>query len=612
MSLASLSTRLAAILSSRRLPAWLAALAALLVTPALGTGLVVDDYVIRAVATGAIRATGSTRTPLEAFRFSDTPAEVTRLRDMGVLPWWTSPELKLAFFRPLSAASHWLDFHLFPGSAPAMHAVSLIWLAATVAIAALLYRRLLGAGWVAGLAALLFAVDPGHAFTAGWLSARNAVMAAFFGLLTIHAHDRWRRDGDRRAALVAPLACAASLASGEAGLATFALLGAHAFAFDGPRLGDRARALAPCAVVAIAWAAVYRAHGYGAAHSAMYADPLASPADFLRTAALSFPLNLGARLGGPPATFALFFAARLLPVLAAVALAFAIVALAALVPVLRSSPAARFFAVSTLLAGAPIAGTLPNDRNLFFVGFAALGLVALLVERAVEVRSWPLRLHAGWLLLFHLVLAIPASPANAVAMKSFAELSRDPLSRVLLDDEVRRQTVVFVNPPAQFFVSHLAAMRLGTDAPIPERTGALYPGIYAARVVRPRADQLAVHVEGGILPQPGTWPASAGEAPACRWEYPGQALGSFVRSPEEPMHAGEVIPLPGCRVEVTAATPGGGPTDMTFTFDRPLEDASLRFVAWQGHGYVPFALPKVGEAMDVAPVSMAPGRASSF
>src|SRR6201999_1639317 len=132
-----------------------------------------------------------------------------------------------------------------------------------------------------------------------------------------------------------------------------------------------------------------------------------------------------------------------------------------------------------------IAGTLPNDRNLFFLGFASFGLTALLIARAVEVRSLPLRIYAGWL-LFLGALALPLSPANAVTMNVFARLSRDPLSRVLLDDAVRAQTVVFVNPPAQFFVSHLAAMRSGTDAPLPEKIRSLYPGIYPARLVRPR------------------------------------------------------------------------------------------------------------------------------
>jgi hypothetical protein len=605
-----------AILSARRLPLWLAVLAVLLAAPALGTGLVVDDFVLRAVETGhPVTPQG---TPLDVFRFVDA-ANLPGLMDGGILPWWTSPELKLAFFRPLAAASHWLDFQLFPGSAVAMHVVSLAWLAATVWVASVLYRRLLGTRdaesphppWIAGLSALMFAVDPGHALTAGWISARNAVMAAFFGLLTLYLHDRARRDGTRWAAFVAPLACAASLACGESGLATLALVGAYALTLDGPPAvpepsgwARRARSLAPFAAVALAWAAVYRWRGCGAAHSAMYADPLSSPAEFLRAATLGFPQNLGARFGGPPAALALLSSARLGPVLAAAGLVFTLFAAAALGPALRREPVVRFFAVAAVLAGVPIAGTVPNDRNLFFLGFVSFGLTALILGRAAEVRSVPLRIYAGWL-LFLVALAVPLSPANSVSMNVFAKLSRDPLSKVLLDDAVRGQTVVFVNPPTHFFVSHLAAMRAGTDVPAPARVRSLYPGIYQAELVRPRADQLAIHVEGGMLPHPGTWPASPGEARAVRWDYTGQTLTSFVRSPDEPLHAGDVTLLAGCRVEVTAVDPRGGPTDVTFTFDRPLDDPSLRFVAWRDGKYAPFPLPRVGERISLPPAPMA-------
>src|SRR5262249_10496095 len=154
----------------------------------------------------------------------------------------------------------------------AMHAVSLAWAAAAAALATVLYRRLLGGGWEAGLAAVFFALDPGHALSAGWLAARNAVPAALFRLAAGYAHDRGRRDGERRGGWVAAGMMAASLASGEAGAAALALLAAHAWAFEKPGLAGRARALAPHAAVALVWAAIYRARGAGT-HSGLYVDP---------------------------------------------------------------------------------------------------------------------------------------------------------------------------------------------------------------------------------------------------------------------------------------------------------------------------------------------------
>src|SRR5205807_960225 len=130
-------------------------------------------------------------------------------------------------------------------------------------LATLLYRRLLGAGWAAGLAACFFALDPGHAVAAGWIASRNSVLAATFGIASVYAHDRWRRGGERWGAIVAPLCCAASLAAGESGTATLALLFAHVVAFEEPRLAAWARALGSATAVALGWVVLYRGLGYG-------------------------------------------------------------------------------------------------------------------------------------------------------------------------------------------------------------------------------------------------------------------------------------------------------------------------------------------------------------
>jgi len=76
-----------------------------------------------------------------------------------------------------------------------MHLQSLLWFAGAVVAAAVFYRRLLLPVWVAGLAALLFAIDDAHGMPAVWLANRNASIGVFFGLVALIAHDGWRRDG---------------------------------------------------------------------------------------------------------------------------------------------------------------------------------------------------------------------------------------------------------------------------------------------------------------------------------------------------------------------------------------------------------------------------------
>ena len=86
-----------------------------------------------------------------------------------------------------------------------MHAHSLVWLALALFGAALVYRRLLGATWVAGLATLLYAVNDTHGPAVGWIANRNAVIAIALALPVLWLHDRWRRDGWTPGAWLAPL-----------------------------------------------------------------------------------------------------------------------------------------------------------------------------------------------------------------------------------------------------------------------------------------------------------------------------------------------------------------------------------------------------------------------
>ena len=69
------------------------------------------------------------------------------------------------------------------------------------------------------------------------------------------------------------------------------------------------------------------------------------------------------------------------------------------------------------------------------------------------------------------------------------------------------------------------------------------------------------------------------------------------------MLSGDVVELTGLRVEVLEATAEGRPETVEYTFSKPLEDASLRWIVWDGRegAYVPFDLPDLGETVRVAP-----------
>jgi hypothetical protein len=158
------------------------------------------------------------------------------------------------FWRPVTVLTHWLDYQLWPTQTWIMHAHSLLWYGGLAFAVALLYRRTMGAAWIAGLAALLYAIDDAHGPPVGWIANRNTVIATFFGVCTLLAHDRWRRDKWGSGAVIGPLLLAVSLLSAEAGVATCAYLLAHVLFLDGGSWRRRCLVLLPYAVVVVACA----------------------------------------------------------------------------------------------------------------------------------------------------------------------------------------------------------------------------------------------------------------------------------------------------------------------------------------------------------------------
>ena len=67
---------------------------------------------------------------------------------------------------------------------------------------------------------------------------------------------------------------------------------------------------------------------------------------------------------------------------------------------------------------------------------------------------------------------------------------------------------------------------------------------------------------------------------------------------------GYTLQLPGFSVTVTALSDGGLPAEIRYLFNKPLEDASLRWVTWSDDGFIPFTLPAPGETVRVNPLPL--------
>ncbi len=503
-----------------------AAVGVLLCISSLWLGLQNDDYILRLVLSDPPLEPEWTRSPADAFTFINGDEDLIRYAiESGRLPWWTNPRLRLAFFRPVTSITHWIDFNVWPDLPWLMHLQSLLWFAGAIAAAALLYRRLLVPAWIAGLAALLFAIDDAHGMPAVWLANRNASIGVFFGLAALIAHDRWRRHGWRPGAYLAPLALLLGLLGGEIALAAGGYLLAYALFLDRGSWSRRLVSLVPGVVAGFAWWVAYRSLGYGAFGSGVYIDPGISPVVFAHAVIERLPM-LFSGLWALPSGLGLMLSQSATHVLWLITVGLMGVITMLLLPLLKREPVARFFALGMVLSLLPACATFPDDRLLYFAGFGGMGLLALFmtaVWRRVDwvptsrLRKLPLTVAVWFFVFIHLVFSPLALATTAHKVGMFGTIISRAAESLPSDPGVGEQTVLIVNTPSVFFSIYGPLMQGLEGHTIPNRTLTLGSGIYPTTISRPAPNVLSIRPSGGYLvpagcPQPGqegTQPAIA-------------------------------------------------------------------------------------------------------
>jgi hypothetical protein len=592
-------------LQHRHLPWHLALIAMLLCMPALRLGWLLDDDFHRAALTKSdIPALSRSPTDLFAYIKSDEAANRTAIA-LGMLPWWSREDLRIAFYRPLTSLTHWLDYQLWPQTPSLMHLHSLIWFGGAVLAAAFFYRRMLGRTWIAGLAALLFAVDDAHGLPAVWLANRNALLGALFGILTLIAHDRWRRDGWRPGAALAPLALLLGLLAKESSLAIGAYLLAYALFLDqGTRVG-RLCSLAPCALTGLLWWLTYKELGYGVAGSAWYLDPLADPVQFARAVAARAPMLL-AWQWLVPSDLQWELSPQTAHTLWLATMGFLVVMAAALAPILRRDRHTRFFALGMVLAVLPACAAFPADRLLFFVGIGAMGLIAQYLAATLhEIGVLPSRTRRRLpacalcliLVFIHLGVAPVTLARTTGTLEEFGRSVGRAGTSLPSDLAAPFQTVLIVSTPSYTSFAYGALTRLLYGPPYFSRTLVLGTGSRPIEIRRQDDRSLLLRPEGGFLAATG----------ALR---PDRELGRLlfderrtllsldrVYRDDTPMTAGRQFKLLGVTIEITAVTDDGRPAEATCRFAVKLESRLLRWLRWDDGAYVPFNLPAVGRTI---------------
>ncbi|MFZ0681143.1 hypothetical protein [Candidatus Binatus sp.] len=566
-----------AILTHRRFPIVVAILSAIAMLPALTGGWQLDDYFQRITLLGH----GDAR-PIDTFIQYIDRAHNLKQMDSGTLPWWASLDLHQAFLRYASTLTMMLDYRLWPNHPALMHLHSLLWLSAAVLVAALLYREVLGATWIAGLAALMYAMDGAHAVPAEYLANRNALIACCFGFLSLLAFVRWRKLGDRRTRWLSVLMLALSLSAGEMGLATAAYLFSYALTVDRDAIRARLMRLLPHGGVLVAWALIYKLGNFGSQGSGFYLDPLHNPLGF----AVSFCQRAAFLLMGQwtpiPAEMSMAYAPSSSAALHMSLFSFAIAAIVAVlfIPLIVRDRVARFWGLGVLLSLIPIGAVGPENRLLGFVGLGSMALLAQLTQALCEGSYVAPRVWTGFawaatlvLLLIHLIAAPLLGIARIDYQANVSSRMDRAMASVPSDPPIASQDLVLINPPDHIYlVTAIWAVKHLENLPMPRHLRALSSG-GPLEVTRVGPRSLRVRFLSGFFPT---------------------AFSRFVRSQNDRFSPGQHFELPGLSIVVESLDAQGDPERVLYEFPVPLEDSSLRWMRWQDGAYVPWSPPALG------------------
>ncbi len=560
----------------------------LLASPSLNIGWFLDDYYQRWILVQSPVYSEIRPAQSDMFRFFDgDPHRNQRMKEIGLLPWWISTGIRGAFWRPLTAITHIVDYKFWPDRPDIMHAQSLLWFALMLLCASLLYRRIMGSTVAAGIAIVLFALDYSHAIPATFLAGRNAVLAALFGILAIYIHYQWRRHGFRLGAFFAPILLMMSLLSAEAGIGAMAYILAYSLILDCGTWKRRLAAVLPYIIVVVIWRIMWSWQGYGVSDDliAFYLDPIAHPFRFIEMIFLRAPILLLGQWAFPPAEVHLILSPYYVLLLCLIGVAFLSILAVVLLPLLRRSAEAHFWAVGMLLATVPICSTSPQNRQLTYIGIGAMGLLGQYLALALSGELWqgkslvrrlPQAVLIGMLVFIHVIFAplgmlvIAKNPLGSrhflASLKVIPGMSAADYNRDL----------IIVNHPAPPFAAFAAWAVDGQ--PLPRSKQVLAPASSALTVQRLDERSLILCPKSGYFTTP---------------------LSRLFYNTEHPLARGETIELSNVSITVLELTEDGRPAKVLFRFRVPLEDPSLKWVCWESGKFKKFQPPGIGESIEL-------------
>ncbi|MCG8671608.1 MAG: hypothetical protein MI867_19540 [Pseudomonadales bacterium] len=556
----------------------------LLVAPSIITGLQLDDYYHWALVTQhALAVPGQDAAGIVGlFTFLDgDPQRTQALIEKGMLPWWTLPELKYAFWRPVAEITHIIDYGLWPNNPVLMHLHSLAYLLLLFIAVYRLFGR-----WLSGPALVwafwIFALSYTHGFASGWLANRNAVLATLFVALTMLFHDRWRQSGKLSQHLLALMFFSLGLLSGEIGVSAGLFLLAFALCMEPSTnkasgiIGfiQRMLTIAPYGIVGILWLFARAILGYGAEGSGHYVDPT-NVAAFLEIAGWRYFLLLTGLIWSLPPEFASLFGETLVIVVGVLGGG---LLLWVLMPLFRVSGLARFFLLSCLLLLLPVCATNPHSRLLISAGIPMAALIGMYfgARRTAELSFSPVAKVLSLVLIVSLFVLAPLfTVVESVAMKLAMDGSLNHGAKNLqIEASEQPKTHIVLNPPLSSVAGYIQGVRAYHGLPTVDSVLPLASSSTDLSMERTDASAIRLHAPNGLYQA---------------------AQENLLRAQSLALKPGDKVQLSSLRAEVVAVNAEGVPETVDFFLTKPLE--SYVFHLWHKGKTAICELPPIGSRL---------------
>lgn len=602
-------------LAHHHLPVFLAIGAILVMLPALKLGLIADDLPQRMVefrpeqlppsmhATGMLPSdSGSFSTVLFGlFGLNRNPQYLALMKNYGALPWWTPDDLRCSLCRPVAAITHWLDYRIFPNSPALMHAHNIAWFAAVVFLLTIVYRKLMGAGWAAGLAALLFLLDSNTYFPAAFVANRGYFLALFFGLLCLYEHLQWRSTKSRSAMILSGLFLALSLFAEESGASMFAFILAYALVLEPGSFRNRALTILPSVVVITAWQIIYMLSGYGLRHVGIYIDPAQEPLHFVRELIPRDMVLLGSQLTGVPPEF--LFAAKpsLYPIIIAVYGMFAVAALAVFLPLVFRDKVTAFWFAAMILAAIPEAVLVPLSKNFGFIAIGAFGLIASFIagtfNRPNRLPEWKGCRILAWVACVLLILVHgPGAVAKRVVVVKAGVFAFAWAGRVPPEwPNIEQEDVIVVNHPCSLESVYVPSYKAYHHQLLPRTLRVLVPACTSFDVQRTDDKTLVIQSQGSNI-------FSCDDVGPAHIAYAFNACDRLLHTADSKFKKGDRCNLGNLTVEVLESDASDLPSRVAFHFDTSLDSPNFRWLwfDWRTLSSEAFKIPAIGQSVTLA------------